>query len=145
MPPKFVDQLKQEPRLDANTTSLRLSYGLLLLLTAFKTFAGDSSLLRTLCIAVGCRISVDAAYKRRSKTKITGMKKPGADDFSLGLRKPGPIFLTMLSDSLRREIGQHFVVGFHGQEVNDDIRRLIQTYFVGSVILMKRNVKGMCV
>ncbi|KAG7447273.1 glycoside hydrolase family 3 protein [Guyanagaster necrorhizus] len=47
----------------------------------------------------------------------------------------------MLSESLRREIGQHFVVGFHGQEVNDDIRRLIQTYFVGSVILMKRNVK----
>ncbi len=94
---------------------------------------------------VGCRISVDTAYKRWTKTKITGIKKPGADDCSLGLRKPGPIFLTMLSDSLRREIGQHLVVGFHGQEVNDDIRRLIQTYFVGSVILMKRNVKGTCV
>ncbi|CAK5273873.1 unnamed protein product [Mycena citricolor] len=40
----------------------------------------------------------------------------------------------------RKRIGQHFVVGFHGEAPSKDIRTLIQEYFVGSVILMKRNI-----
>ncbi|KAJ6504856.1 glycoside hydrolase family 3 protein [Mycena vitilis] len=43
--------------------------------------------------------------------------------------------------STKRRIGQHFVFGFHGQCVSPDIKTLIQEYFVGNVILMKRNVE----
>ncbi|KAG5651829.1 hypothetical protein H0H81_007261 [Sphagnurus paluster] len=46
-----------------------------------------------------------------------------------------------LTDEVKREIGQHFVFGFHGHEVSDEIRTLIREYYVGSVILMKRNVR----
>jgi beta-N-acetylhexosaminidase len=44
----------------------------------------------------------------------------------------------MIADRVKREIGQHFVLGFHGQTVSDDIKRLIQDYYVGNIILMKR-------
>ncbi|KAJ6610465.1 glycoside hydrolase superfamily [Mycena sp. CBHHK59/15] len=40
----------------------------------------------------------------------------------------------------KRDIGQHFVFGFHGQTISPDIKALIQEYYIGSVILMKRNV-----
>lgn len=40
---------------------------------------------------------------------------------------------------------QHFVFGFHGHSVSPDIKTLIQEYYIGSVILMKRNVVGSCV
>ncbi|KAJ7090595.1 glycoside hydrolase family 3 protein [Mycena crocata] len=40
----------------------------------------------------------------------------------------------------KRHIGQHFVVGFHGHAISPDIKALIQEYYVGNVILMKRNV-----
>ncbi|KAG6908037.1 hypothetical protein DXG01_006399 [Tephrocybe rancida] len=49
--------------------------------------------------------------------------------------------MTALSDTVKREIGQHFVFGFHGHEVSDDIKTLIQDYHLGSVILMKRNIQ----
>ncbi|KAG6824085.1 hypothetical protein H0H92_008041 [Tricholoma furcatifolium] len=49
--------------------------------------------------------------------------------------------MSSLSEAQRREIGQHFVFGFHGHEVSDNIRTLIREYYLGSVILMKRNVK----
>ncbi|KAF7356842.1 Glycoside hydrolase family 3 protein [Mycena venus] len=42
--------------------------------------------------------------------------------------------------SAKRRIGQHFVFGFHGQTISPDIKTLIQEYYIGSVILMKRNV-----
>ncbi|KAJ7132097.1 glycoside hydrolase [Mycena epipterygia] len=42
--------------------------------------------------------------------------------------------------SEKRRIGQHFVFGFHGHSLSPDIRTLIQDYYIGSVILMKRNV-----
>ncbi|GLB44657.1 putative glycoside hydrolase [Lyophyllum shimeji] len=45
-----------------------------------------------------------------------------------------------LTDEVKREIGQHFVFGFHGHEVSEDIKTLIQDYHLGSIILMKRNV-----
>ncbi|TRM64972.1 glycoside hydrolase [Schizophyllum amplum] len=47
----------------------------------------------------------------------------------------------VLSDDVKREIGQLFILGFHGQEVSDDIRMLIKDYHLGHIILMKRNVK----
>ncbi|KIY66736.1 glycoside hydrolase family 3 protein [Cylindrobasidium torrendii FP15055 ss-10] len=47
----------------------------------------------------------------------------------------------MVSDTLRRQVGQHFVLGFDGLEVTADIRMLIQQHHLGSVILMKRNVQ----
>lgn len=37
---------------------------------------------------------------------------------------------------------QHFVFGFHGHELTDDVKALIRDYHVGSIILMKRNVRG---
>ncbi|KAL1702359.1 glycoside hydrolase superfamily, partial [Schizophyllum commune] len=45
------------------------------------------------------------------------------------------------SDEVKREIGQHFILGFHGQEVSEDIRTLIKDYHLGHIILMKRNIK----
>ena len=47
-----------------------------------------------------------------------------------------------LSEKERREIGQHFVFGFHGDSISNDIERLIKEYYVGNVILMRRNVKS---
>ncbi|KAI0370853.1 glycoside hydrolase [Pilatotrama ljubarskyi] len=47
-----------------------------------------------------------------------------------------------LTEDQKREIGQHFVFGFHGHEVNQDIKTLIQEYYLGNVILMKRNVQS---
>ncbi|KAI0039837.1 glycoside hydrolase family 3 protein [Auriscalpium vulgare] len=49
---------------------------------------------------------------------------------------------SQLSEEIRREIGQHFVFGFHGHEVTSDIEVLIRDYYLGNVILMKRNVKS---
>ncbi|KAJ7291066.1 glycoside hydrolase family 3 protein [Mycena rebaudengoi] len=42
--------------------------------------------------------------------------------------------------SAKQDIGQHFVFGFHGHTVSPNIKTLIQEYYIGSVILMKRNV-----
>ncbi|KAI8972552.1 glycoside hydrolase [Trametes punicea] len=50
--------------------------------------------------------------------------------------------MTALTDEQKREIGQHFVFGFHGHEVSDDIKTLIKDYHLGNIILMKRNVKS---
>ncbi|KAF8064158.1 glycoside hydrolase family 3 protein [Lyophyllum atratum] len=49
--------------------------------------------------------------------------------------------MTTLTDEVKREIGQHFVFGFHGHEVSEEIKTLIRDYHLGSVILMKRNVR----
>ncbi|PCH43060.1 glycoside hydrolase family 3 protein [Wolfiporia cocos MD-104 SS10] len=50
--------------------------------------------------------------------------------------------MTELTEQVRREIGQHFVFGFHGHDVSEDIRTLIAEYYLGNVILMKRNVQS---
>ncbi|KAF9650125.1 glycoside hydrolase family 3 protein [Thelephora ganbajun] len=47
-----------------------------------------------------------------------------------------------LDPEIKRTIGQHFVFGFVGYGVNDDIRSLICDYYVGNVILMKRNIQS---
>ncbi|KII83856.1 glycoside hydrolase family 3 protein [Plicaturopsis crispa FD-325 SS-3] len=49
---------------------------------------------------------------------------------------------TQLTDEIKRNIGQHFVFGFHGHVVSDDVKTLIRDYHVGSIILMKRNVQS---
>ncbi|EPQ56064.1 hypothetical protein GLOTRDRAFT_149064 [Gloeophyllum trabeum ATCC 11539] len=51
--------------------------------------------------------------------------------------------MSPLDEEKRREIGQHFVFGFHGHDVSSDIERLIREYYVGNVILMKRNVQSL--
>ncbi|KAK8153420.1 glycoside hydrolase superfamily [Phyllosticta citrichinensis] len=44
-------------------------------------------------------------------------------------------------DNLRREIGQLFIVGFHGQTVDENIKKLIRApYYVGQIVLFQRNV-----
>ncbi|KAJ7746895.1 glycoside hydrolase family 3 protein [Mycena maculata] len=48
-----------------------------------------------------------------------------------------------MDEATKRRIGQHFVFGFHlndGHSVSPDIETLITEYYIGSVILMKRNV-----
>ncbi|KZP01871.1 glycoside hydrolase family 3 protein [Calocera viscosa TUFC12733] len=46
-----------------------------------------------------------------------------------------------ITKDIKREIGQHFVVGFHGYEASEEIKTLIKDYYLGNIILMKRNVK----
>ncbi|KAH8822776.1 glycoside hydrolase family 3 protein [Flagelloscypha sp. PMI_526] len=48
--------------------------------------------------------------------------------------------MPLLTDTLKREIGQHFIVGFHGLEASEDIKTLIRDYHVGHIILMRRNM-----
>ncbi|KAI0656311.1 glycoside hydrolase [Cubamyces menziesii] len=50
--------------------------------------------------------------------------------------------MAVLTEEQRREIGQHFVFGFHGQDISEDIKTLIKDYYLGNVILMKRNVQS---
>ncbi|KAG6837787.1 hypothetical protein H0H93_001714 [Arthromyces matolae] len=49
--------------------------------------------------------------------------------------------MVSLSNDVKREIGQHFVCGFHGYHPSDEIKTLIRDYYLGNVILMKRNVQ----
>ncbi|KAI0299016.1 glycoside hydrolase [Multifurca ochricompacta] len=46
-----------------------------------------------------------------------------------------------LTDEIRREIGQHFVVGFNGYDASYDIQVLIKDYHVGSVRSMWEGAK----
>ncbi|KAA1474062.1 glycoside hydrolase [Dentipellis sp. KUC8613] len=47
-----------------------------------------------------------------------------------------------ITDSIKRELGQHFVLGFHGTDVSPEIETLIRDYYLGNVILMRRNVQS---
>ena len=65
-------------------------------------------------------------YRRDSKRDWTGLHRPPC------LR-------------LYNDLVQHFIVGFHGAttEPSEDIKKLLRKpYYVGAVILMKRNVDG---
>lgn len=46
----------------------------------------------------------------------------------------------MISRTLQDQIGQLFVVGFHGKAVNDAVKKLIHEYRVGNFILFSRNI-----
>ncbi|KAH7882140.1 glycoside hydrolase family 3 protein [Phlebopus sp. FC_14] len=50
--------------------------------------------------------------------------------------------MTPLTGDDKREIGQHFVLGFHGYDISEDAKILIRDYHVGHIILMKRNVQS---
>ncbi|KAI0776812.1 hypothetical protein BD413DRAFT_522786 [Trametes elegans] len=39
--------------------------------------------------------------------------------------------MTVLTEAQKREIGQHFVFGFHGQEASEDVKTLIKDYYLG--------------
>lgn len=45
-------------------------------------------------------------------------------------------------DQLRRRIGQLFIVGFHSQTADENIKKLIHApYYVGQIVLFQRNVR----
>ena len=44
--------------------------------------------------------------------------------------------------SLEEKIGQIFIIGFKGIEINEDIRNMIQKYHVGGVILFRSNIES---
>ncbi|MBE7682620.1 beta-N-acetylhexosaminidase [Paenibacillus sp. P13VS] len=44
--------------------------------------------------------------------------------------------------TLEQKVGQLFMCGFHGQQVDEQITRLIQDYHVGGVIYFRRNVES---
>ncbi|KAF8961591.1 glycoside hydrolase superfamily [Flammula alnicola] len=48
----------------------------------------------------------------------------------------------IITEAIKRDVGQHFVFGFHGFEVSQNIKTLIQDYYIGNVILMKRNIQS---
>lgn len=50
--------------------------------------------------------------------------------------------MTSLTTADKQEIGQHFVFGFHGHKISEDVKVLIRDYHVGNIILMKRNVQS---
>ena len=53
-----------------------------------------------------------------------------------------PLKDTKLPEDVKREIGQHFIFGFHGHEVSPEIEALIRHGYLNNVILMKRNIKS---
>lgn len=48
----------------------------------------------------------------------------------------------MKLDQIRRRVGQMFMVGFEGKSVTDDLKKLIQDYYVGGIILFERNIES---
>ncbi|POR36259.1 Beta-hexosaminidase [Tolypocladium paradoxum] len=46
-----------------------------------------------------------------------------------------------MAQERRKTIGQLFAVGFHGTEVDDNIRSLIRDYGVGAIVLFKHNIR----
>lgn len=49
--------------------------------------------------------------------------------------------LPLTSVSPRRQLGQLFMMGFDGTTINDQIRVLIEQYYVGSILLTAKNLK----
>ncbi|OGQ16625.1 MAG: hypothetical protein A3B70_07755 [Deltaproteobacteria bacterium RIFCSPHIGHO2_02_FULL_40_11] len=48
----------------------------------------------------------------------------------------------MKLDQIRRRVGQMFIVGFQGTTVTDDLKKLIQDYYIGGVILFRPNLES---
>jgi len=48
----------------------------------------------------------------------------------------------MKLDQIRRHVGQMFMVGFEGKSVTDDLKKLIQDYYVGGIVLFERNIES---
>ncbi len=46
---------------------------------------------------------------------------------------------TLAGMTLAQKVGQLFMVGFHGDAVDDQIRTLITGYHAGNVVLFRRN------
>lgn len=47
----------------------------------------------------------------------------------------------MLTSISNRQLGQLFMMGFDGTEINDQIRCLIETHYVGTILLTAKNLK----
>lgn len=48
----------------------------------------------------------------------------------------------MKLDQIRRKVGQMFMVGFEGNKVTENLKKLITEYYVGGVILFERNIES---
>lgn len=48
----------------------------------------------------------------------------------------------MRLDQIRRRVGQMFIVGFEGKSVTEDLKKLIQDYYIGGIILFERNIES---
>src|SRR5699024_8752346 len=44
--------------------------------------------------------------------------------------------------SLEEKIGQLFIIGFNGEEIDKDIEYMIKNYYVGGFILFQENIKS---
>jgi len=51
-------------------------------------------------------------------------------------------FLLQVPDGLARFIGQMIMVGFEGLTVTPEIRMMIEKYYVGNILLTRRNIRG---
>jgi len=45
-------------------------------------------------------------------------------------------------EQIRRRVGQMFMIGFDGKNVTDDLKKFIQQYYVGGVVLFERNIES---
>ncbi|KAF8154030.1 glycoside hydrolase family 3 protein [Crassisporium funariophilum] len=50
--------------------------------------------------------------------------------------------MVLLTEEIKQAVGQHFVFGFHGFELSENIKVLIRDYHVGNIILFKRNIQS---
>jgi len=57
-------------------------------------------------------------------------------------RKTDTIKEQVSSMTLQEKIGQMVIAGFEGYEIDDNVRQIIQEYYIGGVILFRRNVKN---
>lgn len=48
----------------------------------------------------------------------------------------------MKLDQIRRRVGQMFMIGFNGKIVDDTLKKLIQDYYVGGIVLFERNIES---
>jgi hypothetical protein len=64
----------------------------------------------------------------------------GNDELDIETRKY--IFLDLYSRLITRQIGQMFLIGFQGLTLSQEIRHLIEHYYIGNIIFARRNITG---
>lgn len=48
----------------------------------------------------------------------------------------------MKLDQIRRRVGQMFIIGFTGKTIHSDLKKLIEDYYIGGVVLFERNIES---
>ena len=64
----------------------------------------------------------------------------GSDELDIETRKY--IFYDLYSRLITRQIGQMFLIGFQGLTLSQEIRHLIEHYYIGNIIFARRNITG---